>query len=313
MEAIPKGLVSRESLNAMSGIKAIRTSILPSNSSGNFSYSATGNNTIVLQIPSFPNSFVNTNRSFIRFTLATSHASGIVLPGAPVFRRMLIKNSRGQVLEDVDSYDVLCRIMSNMKSETELKASANSTADFRAMDYTKGYVFQERYAIGKTVVHELTSDIFGNTQEYLVPVSSMNASAGYAFQIELFLNDSAKVCMSKNAVECTYSLKDVTYETELIEVSDAIMSDINSELTSGGEIPLPYVSWRAHSTGLSGTGTKHLVNISVSAINLESIYSVIQKQSVSPITSLDTALKTRNSNITQQRFQGFSKHPQVMQ
>ena len=81
MEAIPKGLVSRESLKVMSGIKSVRTNVLPSNSSGNFSFSATGNNKIVLQIPSFPNSFVNTSRSFLRFTLTTSHADGIVISG----------------------------------------------------------------------------------------------------------------------------------------------------------------------------------------------------------------------------------------
>jgi len=304
MEAIPKGLVSRESLKAMSGIKSIRTSILPSNSSGNFSFSATGNNKIVLQVPSFPNSFVNNSRSFLRFTLTTSHGNGIILPGANVFRRMLIKNSRGQVLEDVDNYDTLCRIMANMKTEAEIKAGANSTADFRAQEYDKAYAYQAEYGVGKTVVHEIQSGLFGKTQEFLIPVSSMNASAGYAFQIELYLNDSAKVCMSKNATECTYALTDVVYETELVEVSDAIMSDINSELVSGGEIPLPYKSWRSHSTGLSGSGTKHTVNISESAINLEAIYSVIQKQSHNAVTGIDTAIKNRNDDNDPLTFRG---------
>jgi hypothetical protein len=146
--------------------------------------------------------------------------------------------------------------MSNMETEMDVKARANSTADFRANDYTKGYSYQAEYGDGKTVVHDLQSGIFGKTQEYLIPVSSMSASAGYAFQIELYLNDSAKVCMSKTATECTYALTDVVYETELVEVSDAIMSDVNSELQSGGEIPLPYNSWRSHSTGLSGSGIK---------------------------------------------------------
>jgi hypothetical protein len=116
----------------------------------------------------------------------------------------------------------------------------------------------------------------------------------YAFVIELFLNDSSKVVASKSALECTYQLTDVTYECELVEVSDAIMSDLNSELLSGNEIPLPYKSFRAHSTGLSGSGTKHLINIAESAINLEAIYSVVQKQSAVAIKSVDTALKSRD-------------------
>ena len=87
----------------------------------------------------------------------------------------------------------------------DVKARANSTADFRANDYAKGYSWQAEYGVGKAVLHDLQSGIFGKTQEYLIPVSSMSASAGYAFQIELFLNDSAKVCMSKTATECTYA------------------------------------------------------------------------------------------------------------
>ena len=278
----------------MSGIKSIRTNVLPANSSGNFSYSATGNNKVVLQFPAYPNSFINTKRSFLRFTLTTSHADGLVLPGAPVFRRMLIKNSRGQVLEDIDNYDTLCRIMANMQNETVVKDSANSSGDFRVQAYDKAYAYQAQYGVGKTVVHELASGIFGKTQEFLVPVSSMVASAGYAFQLELFLNDSAKVVMSKTATECTYALTDVVYECELVEVSDAIMTDLNSELSSGGEIPLPYTSWRSHSTGLSGSGTKHMINVSESAINMEAIYSVVQKQTNVAVVSLDTAIKTRN-------------------
>jgi hypothetical protein len=116
MEAIPRGLVSRESMKSTAGVKSIRTYILPSNSSGNYMFSATSNKQIVLQFPSFPNSFVNTQRSFLRFTLTTSHGKCMVLPGAPVIRRMLIRGSRDQVLEDVDQYSTLCRIMDNKRS-----------------------------------------------------------------------------------------------------------------------------------------------------------------------------------------------------
>ena len=50
---------------------------------------------------------------------------------------------------------VLRRIMSNMETEMDVKARANSTADFRANDYTKGYSYQAEYGDGKTVVHEV--------------------------------------------------------------------------------------------------------------------------------------------------------------
>lgn len=277
MEAIPSGLVSREMIKSMPGIKSIRTNVLPANSSGNYEFTASGNNKITFQIPSFPNSYINTKRSFIRFLLKTS-ANGVLVPNAPVFRRMLLKSSRGQVLEDIDNYDVLCRVMQNMKSEATLKAEAVSSKDIRAVDVAKNFANMTSTS-GTNVKHNLVSGILGDFQEYLVPVSSMVASSGYAFQLELFLNEKGKVVGSTDTSDATYTLEDVSFDVELVEVSDAIMADINSELAQGSQIPLPYVSWRSHNTALSGSGTQHKINISESAINLEKIYSVIVPQS----------------------------------
>ena len=94
MEAIPRGLVSRDMIKALPGIKSLRTSILPANSSGNHSYTSTASNKITIQVPSFPNSFINTKRSFLRFVLKTS-ANGVLIPQPNLFRRMMLKNSRG--------------------------------------------------------------------------------------------------------------------------------------------------------------------------------------------------------------------------
>ena len=124
MSAIPKGLVSRETLKQMTGIKCYRTTITPSNSSGTYEYEPTGNNRVIFDIPAFENSFINTKRSYIRFQLTatgTTSDHAVLTAGAPVFRRLLLKGNKGQVLEDIDSYDVLCRIMNNFKQTSELK------------------------------------------------------------------------------------------------------------------------------------------------------------------------------------------------
>ena len=81
MEAIPRGLVSREMMKMIPGIKCVRTNILPANSSGNYSFSASSNNRITFQIPSFPNSYIFGKRSFIRFLLKTS-SNGVLIPQA---------------------------------------------------------------------------------------------------------------------------------------------------------------------------------------------------------------------------------------
>ena len=164
MEAIPRGLVSREMMKMIPGIKCVRTNILPANSSGNYSWSASSNNRITFQIPQFPNSYINTKRSFIRFLLKTS-SNGVLVPQANVFRRMLLKSSRGQVLEDIDNYDTLCRIFQNMKSEATLKGEAFSSKDIRAVDVAKNFGNMTN-ATGQNVRHHLMSGILGDHQHH---------------------------------------------------------------------------------------------------------------------------------------------------
>ena len=234
MEAIPRGLVSREQMKMIPGIKCVRTNILPANSSGNYSWSASSNNRITFQIPQFPNSYVNTKRSFIRFLLKTS-SNGVLVPQANVFRRMLLKSSRGQVLEDIDNYDTLCRIFQNLKSEATLKGEAVSSKDIRAVDVAKNFGNMTN-ATGQNVRHHLMSGILGDHQEFLVPISALAAGSGFAFQLELFLNDDAKVVPPTLRVPVTRSRR-FSFDMELVEVSDAIQADINSELAAGSQIP----------------------------------------------------------------------------
>lgn len=77
----------------------------------------------------------------------------------------------------------------------------------------------------------LDSNILGDWQEYFVPVSSTVAASGYDFQLELFLNEDAMAVGSTNTE--TYSLEKVSFDVELVEVSEAIMAVINSELANG--------------------------------------------------------------------------------
>ena len=277
MSAIPKGLVSREQLRQMPGISCCRTSILPSNSSGDFSYTANGNNRIIFQIPAFENSFINTKRSYIRFKLTTTGANAtnaLVSSSAPVFRRLLLKSAKGSVLEDIDSYDTLCRVMSNMKGKNQLEGKKTTHKEMRVEPEL------QNFATGQNVIHELHSGVLGMTQEYLIPVSSMSATSGYAFQLELWLNDASKVLFGSKTAQVgnDYKLTEVSYDVELLEVSPEIQSDINSELTSGATISIPYKSWRHHVSHMS-SGSDYKANISESAQNVSAIYTVMRPQS----------------------------------
>ena len=112
----------------------------------------------------------------------------------------------------------------------------------------------------------------------------MAASSGAAFTLELWLADVESVFpFSKDAnVATTYKLEEVSYDIELIEITPEIMTDINTELSQGAQIPLPYKSWRQYSQ-VMGSGTEFKANISESAINVNAIYSVIRKQNAGSV------------------------------
>jgi hypothetical protein len=237
MTALPKGLVSKENLKFMSGIKTSRTNLLPSNTSGSFN--PKGANRIIFQIPSFPNSFINTKRSYIRFKIVSeNNDAALAAPTLLPFKRMMRKSGRDQVLEDIDSYDILCRIMNNLKTEATVKLKKTTHKDSRVEPD------KESYKIGKNCIHELHSGVLGTHQEYLIPVSAMAASSGAAFTLELWLADVETVLTfsTNGTVTTSYKMEDVSYDMELVEVTPEIMNDINTELSQGAQIPLPYNS-----------------------------------------------------------------------
>ena len=148
----------------------------------------------------------------------------------------------------------------------------------------------------------------GYHQEFLVPLSAINATQGNAFRLEMWLNDVAKVFPNTrhatgNAVG--YQIEEVAFEMELVEVSPDIMADINRELANGSQIPLPYTSWRSHTNHMS-SGKTFKANISESAHNVEAVYSVMYPQTAGSSISagiIDSA-KIKDSTQDPYRFTG---------
>jgi len=91
------------------------------------------------------------------------------------------------VLEDVDQYDVLCRIMNNLKTKSTIQSNETTQTDYRVE------LGKDSYTQGKDCIHELHSGVLGSHQEFLVPVSAMAASSGVAFTLELWLADVESV------------------------------------------------------------------------------------------------------------------------
>lgn len=305
--AIPKSLISREMLTQMQGIKSYRTSLVPTNTSG--SYIPSGNNRILFTIPAYENCMLNTRRSYIHFKLQATGPNAdnaILTHGAPVFRRLMIKNSRGSVISDIDNYDTYCRIMTNMKPLAELRGKSSVSYDNRAVG---GVDWQEDFFTnGKTVIHELMDGVLGKEQQFLIPVSSMLASSGHSFQIELWLSDSKNVFSASKGdaltSEFSYKITDVAYDIELVELSPELMNDINTEIAGGQSIPIPYRSVKSYRNQVSN-GTSYKAQITDFSANVEAVYSVIRKQSAGSSVALSVnELTSRATNIDPYRFMG---------
>jgi hypothetical protein len=127
----------------------------------------------------------------------------------------------------------------------------------------------------------------------------MSASGGKAFTLELWLNDPGSVFpMSRHATltDINYELTEVTMELDLVEVSQELMTNINTELNNGGTIPLPYTSYRSHPAQIA-SGSSAVINISDSSHNVNAVYSVFRPQTAgTTITAIgdDDAGKLNN-------------------
>jgi len=180
--------------------------------------------------------------------------------------------------------------MNNLKTESTVKSKTTTHKDSRVEPD------KSSYKDGKNCIHELHSGVLGSQQEYLIPVSAMQASSAAAFTLELWLSDVETVFpfSTNTTVATSYKLEEVSYDMELVEVTPEIMTDINTELSQGAQIPLPYKSMRQYSQVMS-SGTEFKANISESAINVNAIYSVIRNQNAG------TSIKPNVDDVAKQK------------
>ena len=101
--AVPQGLVSREMMSMIDGVKTTRNTLLPTSGVG--PWTALGNNKIIFSVPSFRNSFIDPKRSYLRFDFKlNSAASRVFRSSVAPFRRMTIRIA-WTILEDITEYN----------------------------------------------------------------------------------------------------------------------------------------------------------------------------------------------------------------
>jgi len=100
-------------------------------------------------------------------------------------------------------------------------------------------------------------------------------------------------------------MSDVAYDLELVELSPELMTDINTEISGGASIPIPYRSFKSY-TNQVASGSSYKAQISDMSHDVESAYSVIRKQTQGDAiaASIGTDAKSRSTALDPYRFIG---------
>ena len=288
MSAIPSQLRSLPLVKGVKGVKNDVHSIYPVNATGNTEFKYGGNNVVSFMVPAYSRGFLNPLRSQIHFNVKTK--TGVAMAdGCPVFDRMVIRSGNGQIIEDVQGYAMISRMLKNFENFTHKHANSSRFHDYRAtsllntsaLDSTQ---LKELYENGTTVEHDLVSGLLGKTQKYYVPTGLFNASGGFAFEIQLYLSDP-KIACCKDADATvidgdSYSLTNVEYQMEIVTMPAQITDRLDAELYNNSKVSIPISTFRLHQSYIPANSTQVELSISESAHDLECVYSCIRKQNL---------------------------------
>ena len=295
--AIPKQVISMPKVKGLKAIKPKIHTIYPINSSGTTTFrratdGSDQNTQIVFSIPSYKNSWLNPQRTFLQLNLKTDTGCWAT-HGAPVFNRLQLRVGN-VVVEDIMGLSSIERCLNNFDSVCKKYANSNQSGDFRATPNVNGVLdnvdtLKEIYNNGTTIEKPLISGILGKEfQEHFIPLNAFNSSGGAAMELTLWLEDAAVTCVRDAAGSLGYTMSEVTLSMEVVEMPQALNEKLDKELFNGNAFKLPYSTWRQHSNFLPQNSQNAELSINESATNLETIYTTIRKQYLPPVVDWAT-------------------------
>lgn len=291
MSAVPKQLLSLPKVSGIKGIDATVHSIYPVNATGNTQFSYDGNNVISFMIPAYSRGFFNPQRSFLHFHAQTT--GGWLTDNVPVFNRMVLRAGNGAVLEDIQGYSTIQRCLSNFDSLCQKHSGAAYTGDYSAnrmiFGDTDASKLKEIYTFGTTIEHQLLSGIIGKAQQHYIPVGLFNASGGFAFELQLYLEDPVIACLKDNAglVNVNYVLSEVSLQMEIVSMPAQLTDRLDAELYNNSKVSIPFATYRLHQSYIPSGSQSVELSISESAHDLEVIYTCIRNQNL-PVSGADS-------------------------
>ena len=310
--ALPRKLIAPPRISGDDRVSCSKVELFPANASGATEFSPNANSRIVFNIPSYSQSFINPQRSYLSFKITKSGgtpANSRLADGLPWLDRFTCRVG-SQVVEDIQDYNVLERAMNLMETTDEHKTRASlqgdygdiirqmaganiagathadlSAADGLISDPANGVIAQQN--AGKTYTKPLLSGVMGKGQEFYLPVGLFEGSGSFAIQLELYLAAANQVVklVTGSSETPTYTLSNVRLHLEVVTLPQRAMNAFNGEIAAGGMVSLPFKTFRVHKQHISSTQASLDVNISEAAQDIQRV-----------ITCLRPTLGTQNYN-----------------
>ena len=284
--ALPRSIVAPPIIAGDDRIKSTQVKLNPANASGATEFSPTNNSRIVFNIPAYAKSFLNPKRSFLSFTIKTSANTAKVVDGAPWVDRMTLKGG-SVMLEDIQDYPVLERSLSLFEGVDHKQSRGWMEADYadsiRQMSNATAVsmltsVRAEQFA-GRHYTKPLLSGVIGKEQTVYVPISMLNSGGSHALQLELYLAANDQVCIGTTAAASpTYTVSDVALHLEVVELPERALGAFNQAVMSGGQLALPYKSYRSYRQYVPADQTHVNFNVVDSSKNAEMLLLAMRKQ-----------------------------------
>ena len=277
--AVPQQLLSLPKVEGLKGIETRIHRIHPTNSTGASTFAPDSTNRLTFSIPAYKNGFLNNQRSYLSFKVNTNAATTALAPGAPVFNRLVVRTGNGQVIEDIQNYSTIQRILSNFEDGNKKYHRGEINGDYRQnLSSTIADVAGKQFN-GYTYQHDLLSGVLGKAQQHYIPVGLFNASGGFSFEIELYLEDAVVACVSSaDVATANYTLSEVALQMEIVTLPSTITDRLNNELHSNNKVAIPFSTYRLHQAYFPQASQSVDVNISESAHDLETVYTVLRPQ-----------------------------------
>lgn len=273
MSALPKNLVPMPKQRQVAGIKSQTIELSPTNGSFQTNYSPLER--VIFQIPSYPNGFLDTSKSFLKFKPTITGADCAFEDGLPVIERLIVRSGSGAVLEDIQDVDLLENILEGLME----KSSGSARKALRG-DGLDTFAEKRTRQDGNFVIKRLAGGVLGPDQQFYLPLHLMGGP--YALEVEIMLNSALRCMRSDTNNAPDYTLRGMTLQLEIVNMPEDVCKKLDVAICGGEELSVPFSSYKSY---------RHSIPTGVDQISL-------QVHEVSPnVEEVILALRNNNYNV----------------